>query len=177
MEIVEIFEDSLYSMRYDGCADCIYDELLDKWNNVEYISEFIIENIRFLDRKVWSAAPTPENAIRQILEEAEYIEDTIEKLSNNAKNGEIPNLDSMFQLLGGKYMYELVYTPMKSYGKQPRSLIRLYAIKIDKAYLIVDGGIKLSDTIQNSPDLKEHVIKNIDNVRTWLKRNGIMDLN
>jgi hypothetical protein len=33
----------------------------------------------------------------------------------------------------------------------------------------------LADTIQNSPDLKEHVIQNIDRVRRFLKENGITD--
>ena len=42
-------------------------------------------------------------------------------------------------------------------------------------YLITGGGIKLADTIQNSPDLKEHVLQNIDKVREFLQANGIMD--
>ncbi len=33
----------------------------------------------------------------------------------------------------------------------------------------------MADTIQNSPDLKEHVLNNIDKVRQFLKANGIMD--
>lgn len=42
-------------------------------------------------------------------------------------------------------------------------------------YLITGGGIKLADTIQNSPGLKDHVINNIKFVRTYLKENGILD--
>lgn len=42
-------------------------------------------------------------------------------------------------------------------------------------YLITGGGIKLADTIQNSPDLKDHILQDIDLVRDYLKRNGIMD--
>ena len=45
----------------------------------------------------------------------------------------------------------------------------MYAIKLkNNLYVITGGGIKLVDTIQNSPDLKDHVIKNIDNVRALL---------
>jgi len=52
----------------------------------------------------------------------------------------------------------------------------MYAIKLkNNLYVITGGGIKLADKIQNSPDLKDHVIKNIDNVRAWLKDSGISD--
>ena len=65
---------------------------------------------------------------------------------------------------------------MKSYGTDRPSLLRIYAIKMGaNTYLITGGGIKLADTIQDSPDLKDHVLKNIDRVREFLKANGIMD--
>ncbi len=65
---------------------------------------------------------------------------------------------------------------MKSYGKEKPSLLRIYAIKLEKnVYLITGGGIKLADTIQNSPGLKDHVLQNIDRVITWLKQQGIAE--
>ena len=42
-------------------------------------------------------------------------------------------------------------------------------------YLITGGGIKLAEKIQDSPDLKNHVLSNIDRVRQFLKANGIID--
>lgn len=52
----------------------------------------------------------------------------------------------------------------------------MYAIKMDSnTYLITGGGIKLGATIQESPGLQDHVVQNIDSVRTWLRENGIMD--
>ena len=65
---------------------------------------------------------------------------------------------------------------MKSYGTGRPPLLRMYAIKMGKnEYLITGGGIKLADTIQNSPGLKDHVLQNIDRVRRWLKNNGVLD--
>lgn len=65
---------------------------------------------------------------------------------------------------------------MKSYGIENPSFLRMYAIKLkENTYLITGGGIKLADTIQNSPELKKHVLQNIDKVRTWLRENGIYD--
>ena len=65
---------------------------------------------------------------------------------------------------------------MKSYGTIRPSLLRMYAIRLGtNMYLITGGGIKLADKIQNSPDLKEHALQNIDKVRRWLKAEGIYD--
>ena len=65
---------------------------------------------------------------------------------------------------------------MKSYSGGRPPLLRIYAIKMNKnTYLITGGGIKLSDTIQNSPGLRDHVLQDIDRVRNWLKVNGILD--
>ena len=78
--------------------------------------------------------------------------------------------------LGGKYKCLWSLEPMKSYGTKSPSLLRLYAIKIDtNCYLIVYGGIKLGDTIQNSPVLKDKVFNKIDSVLSFLKNNGIAD--
>jgi hypothetical protein len=78
--------------------------------------------------------------------------------------------------LEGDYKYEYFQPPMKSYGTERPSFLRLYAIKMkNNTYLITGGGIKIADTIQNSPDLKEHVLQNIERVRDFLKMNGIED--
>lgn len=65
---------------------------------------------------------------------------------------------------------------MKSYGTYRPSLLRIYAIKMkENEYLITGGGIKLADKTQNSPDLKDHVLQDIDKVITFLKENGILE--
>lgn len=92
--------------------------------------------------------------------------------------GKTPDLDNHFRYLEGKYNYVFEYKPVKSYGVNKPSLLRMYAIRLESnCYVVTGGGIKLSDTIQNSPDLKDHVFRNIDSVRTWLKGNGIVDAN
>lgn len=67
---------------------------------------------------------------------------------------------------------------MKSYGNGRPSFLRIYAIKLEpNVYVVTGGGIKLADSIQNSPDLQDHVFCNIKMVRDWLKRCGITDHN
>lgn len=66
--------------------------------------------------------------------------------------------------------------PQKSYGTNNPSLLRLYAIKFGKnQYLIVTGGIKLGDSIQNSPGMHPKILNCIDEAITFLKRNGICE--
>ena len=57
------------------------------------------------------------------------------------------------------------------------TFLRLYALKFERnRYLIVYGGIKLNDSIQDSPVLSENVFKKIDQVRQFLKDEFIQDI-
>ena len=176
MEIIAIFEPYIYSIKYEGKTENEFDRLLAEWNDVESVTNFLEENRSFLKTEIWKAVPNPESAAHQVMDEAAALEMLFNELAQLTVQGKEPDFDSQFKFLDGKYKFEMEYVPMKSYGTQNPSLIRLYAIKMaPNTYLITGGGIKLADTIQNSPGLKEYVIQDIDRVRTWLKMNGILD--
>lgn len=176
MDIIAIFPPYIYSIRYDDQKESEYDRLFAEWNDLSAILDFLMQHKDMLKTSIWKKVSEPESAARQVLDEAEALELLFEELNRHTANNEKPDFDSHFHYLDGKYKFELEYEPMKSYGDGRPSLLRMYAIKMDRnTYLITGGGIKLSDTIQNSPDLQEHVIQNIDRVRSWLKENGIID--
>ena len=176
MKIIEIYPPYIYSVQYDDKDENEFDRLFQLWNDVSVVSQFMEENQVYLNSIVWQKIPEPEDAARQVLDEAADLEDFFEELNKNTTIGKQPDFDSHFRYLEGKYKYELERPPMKSYGTVRPSLLRIYAIKMDRnTYLITGGGIKLADTIQNSPDLKEHILQNIDKVRDFLRANGIMD--
>lgn len=178
MEIEQIYSPYIYSIKYDEEEDNEYDRLFQLWNDVDYVVNFMSDNSNLLTNAIWSKTPEPENAARQVLEETFNLEDLFDKLHNNTINGNMPDFDNHFRFLNGKYRCKIEYLPMKSYSTDYPPMLRLYAIKMDpNTYLITGGGIKLGKTIQNSPDLKDHVLQNIDKVRTWLRENGIMDSN
>ena len=53
----------------------------------------------------------------------------------------------------------------------------LVAIRFEvNCYLIVYGGVKLNDTIQNSPVLQENVFRKIDKVKQYLLDEAILDI-
>lgn len=176
MEIIAIFPPYIYSVKYDDRNENEYDRLFDEWNDVTTVLDFLMQHRDMLKASVWEKVSEPELAARQILDEAEALEQLFEELNSHTVKGDKPDFDSHFHYLDGKYKFELEYEPMKSYGDGRPSLLRMYAIKMDRnTYLITGGGIKLGATIQDSPDLKDSVIQNIDSVRAWLKENGIMD--
>lgn len=143
--------------------------------------DFFKTNAKDVDQPFWRKAgldpETPFVSAERVAREAIVLATHIRELARNAGNGKIPDLDDFFVPLGGKYSYVRELEPHKSYGSFKPSLLRLYAIKLDRnVYLIVFGGIKLGRTIQNSPGLKEQVFKRIDNVITFLKANGIFEV-
>ena len=176
MEIIAIYPPYIYSIQYDDVKESEYERLFQQWNDMGYVMQFFDTYQEFLKSPIWQNISEPEDAARQVLQEAADLEDLFDELHDNTVNGEAKDFDSHFHYLEGKYKYELERPPMKSYGTERPSLLRIYAIKMGtNTYLITGGGIKLADTIQDSPDLKDHVLKNIDRVREFLKANGIID--
>lgn len=176
MEIETIYEPYIFSIHYDGEDECEFYRLFNLWNNVEYVADFLTINSSFLKEDVWGKDITPELSTRKLIDEANELISFYDELDNNTRHGKKPDFDSHFHYLDGEFKYIHEYVPMKSYGTNRPSFLRMYAIKLDKnTYLITGGGIKLADTIQNSPDLKNHIIKNIKKVRQFLHNNGILD--
>ena len=180
MEIVEIYSDWLYSISFDEEDINEYHRVFREWHDLDYLVNFFIENKKFIDTEFWRKAglnpENPEHSAERVIDEADNLERYIIKIASNCSNGQKPDFDEYFHFLGGKYKCIWSLEPMKSYGTSSPSLLRLYAIKLDKnCYLIVYGGIKLGDTIQNSPVLKDKVFKKIDSVLSFLRTNGITD--
>ena len=177
MRVIDIYPPYIYSIHYDDEDECEFYRLFDLWNDVGYLVNFMMNNKAYLQSPIWRRIPEPEDAARQVLTEAADLEDYFKILNNNVTEGNKPDFDSYFRILNGrKYEYEFQYTPMKAYGLAHPSLLRLYAIKLqDNLYVITGGGIKLADSIQNSPDLREHVLQNIDRVLEFLKFYNIID--
>lgn len=175
MEIERIHHPFLYSIRHDGQPLNELDRLFEEWNDLETVISFLEDNSDLLGKGTWQHLPTPELAARQVLDEAEEMEDTIERHAGNAEKGRKPDLDSLFHDFGGKYSLVKEYAPAKSYGGASPSLLRIYAIRLAaNTYIVTGGGIKLCRTIQDSPGMGS-IISGIDNARLWLKNNGIID--
>lgn len=177
MEIIDIYPPYLYAVQYDGESRNEFHRLFHEWNDKEFLLSFFREHIDFLDKDIWvDLENNPEKAAFSVAFDANRLEHFLEELADNAGKGIEPDFDNYFQPLDGKYLYSMEKIPVKGYGKNNHTFIRLYAIKIEQnCYLIVYGGLKLAKTIQESPVLKDHVFAKIDWVLQYLKREGIVD--
>ena len=178
LEIIEIYKNHSYSFQYKNVWGNEFDRLFTEWNQTDKLVQFMQENEPYLSNKeIWGTILSVEDAAKRARDEANELEDLFEELNENTQNGKTPDYDTHFKYLNGKYFYELELIPMKSYGPYRPSMLRIYAIKLESnLYIITGGGIKLADSIQNSPGLKEHIIKNIDKALQFLKENNICDL-
>lgn len=177
MNVEAIYEPYIYSVKYDNQAENEYDRLFDAWNDMSYVVSFFEQHEAYLNNTIWEEKlREPEAAALRVRDEANELEDLFEQLYQNTLNGEQPDFDSHFQFLDGEYKYVILYVPMKSYGTINPSFLRIYAIKLQSnTFLITGGGIKLAKKNQDAPELQDHVIRNIDEVREWLISNGVAD--
>ena len=79
--------------------------LFDEWNDVEAVLQFMVQHKAFLKNKIWSRVVEPEDAARQVLNEAEYLENRFDELNENTIKGKIPDFDSHFKYLDGPVYY------------------------------------------------------------------------
>lgn len=172
MDIEIIIPDRIYSIIYDDQDINEYYRLFNReWNDIDFLLNFFRSHKEYTDNDFWSYLNNdPEEATARVIKDANHLESHIIELAKNSDKGEKPDLDEYFEPLDGEFVYEFTNTPMKGYGMTNPSFIRLYAIKIaSNCYLIVYGGIKLKDKIENSPVLQDYVIKKIKQVRKFLK--------
>lgn len=175
MEIYKIYEPYLYSIKYDDQELNEYDRLLDLWSDVSYVFSFLNDNKELLQHPVWHNYSALQTATQRVLDEALLLERRVIAAAQNADNNTLPDFDSLFKYLNGEFAELAVHVPMKAYGSQQSpSFLRMYAIKFEpNCYLVTGGGIKLAGKISDSPDLRNHVIQNINKVRNFLNDNYI----
>ena len=179
MDIFEIIPNHLYSIKYDEENSTQYCRLLnDEWTDVNYLVTFFRSYPEFTENEFWGfLGNKPEKAASRVLKDAYLLERELKERADNSDNEDFPDLDDFFKPLRGKYGYSIKNMPVKGYGIMDSTFLRLYAIRLDKnCYLLVYGGIKLNDKIQNSPILRDNVFQKMDMVRSYLVEEGILDI-
>lgn len=181
MRLVEIMEGSVWSVQYSGDKDDIFALLLDRWHDPEYIQDFIYKHKNLIETNPFWKNCSYQKVILSAINEAKNLEDYFLQLYYNSENGISPTLEEKFILLDKEIRPDECITRRKFYGKLrkgfPPSLLRLYALRVDSdegeppIFIITGGAIKLTDDMR-TPELKDE-IKRLQQVRTWLERNGI----
>lgn len=162
MKFVPIFADRLYACQYEGNLDNEYDRLMQLWNDMEYVRNFLKENARDLPK-----GKTVNQMALKIFDNSSFIDDTLISISEN------PNrlLDEFFQPLYN-HEYNVGYLSLQK-GKE--QYLRLYAIRIDSdCFLITGGAIKLTHLMKDRKHTQDELVK-LEKVKDYLKSAGIFD--
>lgn len=179
LDIVSIYPDYLFAIKFDDKDSNEYDASFSLWRDLDYLVDFFTENKNLLETDFWhNSIPStdPEDLAQAIVDESFDFERFIQEVAQNTADGELPDFDSFFQELGGQYKFLREHVPHKSYGTALPTMLRLYAIRVNpNCYVVVHGGIKLTKQIQDTPQLNRELFSKIDNVLRFFKANGIID--
>ncbi|WP_286848619.1 MULTISPECIES: hypothetical protein [Sphingobacterium] len=160
MKIVDIFASRLFAIHYADQKDNEYDRLMDLWNDIDYIVQFLKENTQDIPPKldVYQLA-------EDILDNREDIEDNI--LYN------LERLDGFFKPLDNNQIGE--FDLLRSKGR--KNVLRLYALRLsENVYVITGGAIKLP--LQHLMQHREHTrieLIKINKFKDDLSEQGIFD--
>lgn len=170
MEIVHIFGECLYAIKYDGETKDEFRRLFDLWNDPEFLEDFFSEHQKDLFNDFWKTSGVFD-AIFKTYEFASELEEQILKLAGSRKSQHLPGLETIFKPLHNSQSN--VYT--LNLSKAKATWLRIYALRVEKdVYLITGGAIKLTLMMEARTHTKEELRK-INMCRDFLIAQGIVD--
>ena len=132
-----------------------FDKAISKWMHSEWLRGFFIKQRE--DLKRFDSIMSVKMAVDQVKEEAKDIRGELLRLSQGASESEV---ELLFLPLDNREAdlprYEL--QKLKAKGARRKGLIRLYALKYGRSYVITGGAIKLTNQM-NRPHLKMELYK------------------
>lgn len=120
---------------------------------------------------------------REAINQAKSFFKRINQLICNAQNGEKVDFSREFEVYKqfSEYPGVKVYGPKMKYdymmNHSRRSLLRLWALEIGSAYLVVYAGIKLDYDIANCPGICTELEPRFKAAVSYLQNNGVLDEN
>ncbi len=182
MRAVEILEETVWSIWYDGEEDDIFSLLLNRWQDAEYIHSFFHTHRSYIDNFTFWQNCSFQQVMMSAYNEARNLESYFIQLYRNGEIGITPDLVDKFVLLDKKEGIDESMSRRKMYGKlrrtYPPSVLRLYALRLDSEkgeppiFIITGGGIKLTERMNQMPELKIELDR-MQQVKTWLESNGV----
>lgn len=187
MEIAPIFEHFnseeclLFSMFYKEEAwnnETVIDWYLEFWSDPERIRDFIKEHKELFNTAYWKQFRFDERTIvRQIKNEADEFFKMLFSFHEQFLRSPSRIPSDFYDLFKPLHEYEQGGSPFQykakaSSGTYP-PLLRLYGIQLaSKQMLITGGGIKLTATMSEMPELVEE-LQRIDAVKRFVQQNDI----
>ncbi|MEO7174955.1 MAG: hypothetical protein ABIV51_03880 [Saprospiraceae bacterium] len=162
MKIVSIFEEKLFAFHYDNEVDNELRRLLKLWNDYTYLYQFVTEFKS--DAPLYLSAGS---LINQIVESAIEIDIILNEIAGSRKK----KLEDFFRHLEN-LEYRLVELS-KQKGK--KSVLRIYAIRIDENCFVVTGGAIKFHHLNKDRWHTQREMDKLDKCRSFLQANGVID--
>ena len=171
MEIVSIFGNNLFAIKYAGETKDEFSRLFELWQDPEYLEDFFETHKSDLESGFWETISV-DDAILETFEYAQDFENRLLELSEQSDEEQIGGLEEIFKPLHDS-QYQIL-TLNKSKAK--RTWLRLYALRIEtNVYIITGGAIKLTRTMQERRHTNRELSK-IESCRRYLLDQGIIDI-
>ena len=170
MEIVPIFGENLYAVRYPDEEKDEFERLFELWQDPEFLESFFDEHQSDLKSGFWGDIGI-NIAIIETYDYASELEQRITELSVQTQDSQLSDLDEIFEPLHNSEI-RIVQLGKR---KTKRNWLRIYAIRVESnLYIITGGAIKLTRTMQEREHTK-HELQKLEHVRRYLLERGIID--
>lgn len=171
MTFDKILDDGrLWAVRYDKERQNCFDELFDRWYDMQWLKSFFTDNLS--DLSDYFHITDVYKAIMETIEDASTLECLMLDISPDA------NLNTLFRHLENNRFSEMTLGKEKARGKSVHkhsSWLRIYAIKIeDGIYVVTGGAIKLTATMSERTHTLAELAK-MEMVRNYFIDNGVFD--
>lgn len=177
MEILEIQDDCLYAVKYPEEEYDEYNRIFEDYSNFDKVHEFFEthkwEIGQYYVKELGFNRNETEAYAQYVVDETIELEEYFEDLIDNTINHDIPSLYGHFEFLEG---FEKEDIPaMKSYGLSKPSMLRVYAVEVNKQCLIIFySGIKIEHSLSDCPVLKENVLSKAYQLIEFLKEKEVV---
>ncbi len=171
MTFDKILDDGrLWAVRYDKEGQNCFDELFDRWYDMQWLKSFFTDDLS--DLSAYFHITDVYKAIMETIEDASTLECLMLDISPDA------NLNTLFRHLENNRFSEMTLGKEKAKGKNVHkhsSWLRIYAIKIeDGIYVVTGGAIKLTATMSERTHTLAELAK-MEMVRNYFIDNGVFD--
>lgn len=161
----------LWAVWYDGDEDNILSLTFKRWNDIDWLREFFMDNKN--DLADYFRITNLNQAIYDTLYDAGELECLILDINPDT------DLNTFFRPLENSRTSEILLGREKAKGNRVSrhsSWLRLYAIKFSSgSFLITGGAIKLTRTMKER-ERTLHELYRMEEVRNFLLDNGVTDL-
>ena len=157
----------LWSIVNHGEDKCEFFRLINEWSNIDFLFKYFDKHKKLLETDFWirNGITSVELAVRRVYAEIRSFKNELIWLNKNGLITDSDEINKIFKNLHKNQFYVGKSTDMEQVKAKPdihAPILRFYGLRLEKnQILITGGGIKLTETIQEMPELEDEIKKTI----------------